>query len=347
MRSQQEALLRAFGARLGCRAALIANASHVWRLEVTVTSHEARAHAVLVRPIKHLSTPVAWIFCLVTAVAGCSRTVTSAERVSHTFTSPTPVTIVGYDDVVMEAFISRDGSRLFFNNWNSPTVNTNLYVADRVDDTTFRFRGELKGVNTPALEGVPSLDRDRHLYFISTRSYEATLSTIYRGTLDGDTVSNVEIVPGVSREAKPWVNFDAEISADGNVLYFVDGRFGGAGIPETADLVAARKKGDRFERFSGSEDVFRNVNTDALEYAPAISADDLTLIFTRAELGLKGRVALYSATRASVTSPFESPAALVDLDGYVEAATFTPDERAIYYHKKDRGRFVIQMARRR
>ncbi len=154
-------------------------------------------------------------------------------------------------------------------------------------------------------------------------------------------------MPGVSREAKPWVNFDAEISADGNVLYFVDGRFGGAGIPETADLVAARKKGDRFERFSGSEDVFRNVNTDALEYAPAISADDLTLIFTRAELGLKGRVSLYIATRASVTSPFDSPAALVDLDGYVEAATFTPDERAIYYHKKDRGRFVIQMARRR
>ena len=314
---------------------------------MTVTSHEARADALLVRPIEYLSNPVVWICCLVAAVAGCSRTVASTERVSHAFTSPIPVTILGYDDFAMEAFVSRDGSRLFFNNWNSPTVNTNLYVADRVDDTTFRFRGELKGVNTLALEGVPSLDRDGHLYFVSTRSYETTLSTIYRGTLEGDTVSNVEIVPGVSREAKPWVNVDAEISADGNILYFVDGRFGGAGIPETADLVAARKKGNRFERFSESEDVFRNVNTEALEYAPAISADDLTLIFTRAELGLKRHVSLYIATRASVTSPFDPPAALVDLDGYVEAATFTPDERAIYYHKKDRGRFAIQMARRR
>jgi hypothetical protein len=168
------------------------------------------------------------MLCL-TAIAGCSRTVASTERVSHAYTSPTPVTIIGYDDKVMEAFISRDGSRLFFNNWNSPTVNTDLRVADRVDDTTFRYRGELNGVNTPALEGVPSVDRDGRLYFISTRRYNATLSTIYRGRLDGDTVSNVEIVPGVSREARPWVNFDAEISADGNVLYFVDGRFGGGG----------------------------------------------------------------------------------------------------------------------
>jgi len=279
--------------------------------------------------------------------AGCSRAAASDERVSHAYTDPVPVTISGYDDVAMEAFISRDGSRLFFNNWNSPTVNTNLYAADRVDDTTFRFRGELKGVNTPSLEGVPSVDREGRFYFISPRSYETTLSTIYRGTLEGDTISNVELVPGVSREAKPWVNFDAEISADGNVLYFVDGRFGSAGIPETADLVAARKKGNRFERFAENEDVFRNVNTEALEYAPAISADDLTLIFTRAERGLKGRVSLYIATRASVTVPFDPPASLVDLDGYVEAATFTPDEHAIYYHRKDHGTFVIQMARRR
>ena len=287
------------------------------------------------------------LFISVSTAVGCSRAAASDERVSHAYTHPVPVTIIGYDDKAMEAFISRDGSRLFFNNWNSPTVNTNLRVADRVDDTTFRYRGELQGVNTPALEGVPSVDRGGWLYFITTRSYETTLSTIYRGKLDGDTVSNVEIVPGVSRLAKPWVNFDAEVSADGNVLYFVDGRFGGAGIPETADLVIARKKGDRFERVSPGEDIFWNVNTEALEYAPAISTDDLTLIFTRAELGLKGRVSLYIATRASAAAAFGVPESLVDLDGYVEAATFTPDSSTIYYHKKDNDRFVIMMARRR
>ena len=286
---------------------------------------------------------------IVSVLAGVAPFLAAAtdERVSRLYSHPVPVTIIGYDDKAMEAFISRDGSRLFFNNWNSPTVNTNLRVANRVDDTTFRYRGELKGVNTPALEGVPSVDRDGMLYFITTRSYDTTRSTIYRGHIDGETVSDVEVVKGVSREVPPWVNFDAEISADGNVLYFVDGRFGAAGIPETADLVVARKKGNRFERFSPGEDIFRNVNTEALEYAPAISADDLTLIFTRAELGLKGRVSLYIATRATAAAPFDPPAALVDLDGYVEAATFTPDGRAIYYHRKDHGTFVILMARRR
>ncbi len=288
-----------------------------------------------------------WLLLVSVGAAACTRAAASDELMSHAYTNPVPVTIIGYDDKAMEAFISRDGSRLFFNNWNSPTVNTNLRVADRVDDMTFRYRGELKGVNTSALEGVPSVDRNGWLYFITTRSYDTTLSTIYRGTLDGDTVSNVEIVPGVSRLTRPWVNFDAEVSADGNALYFVDGRFGGAGIPETADLVIARKKGDRFERASPGQDIFRNVNTEALEYAPAISSDDLTLIFTRAELGLKGRVSLYMATRRSAAAPFDTPSALVDLDGYVEAATFTPDSRAIYYHKKDHGRFVIMMARHR
>jgi len=220
-------------------------------------------------------------------------------------------------------------------------------VADRVDDTTFRYRGELSGVNTAALESAPSVDRDGPLYFISTRSYNTTLSTIYRGTLDGDTVSNVEIVPGglAGGEAVGQFRRRNQRRRQRPVLRGRPIRRGG--YPREADLVAARKKGNRFERLPESEDVFRNVNTEALEYAPAISADDLTLIFTRAVLGLKGRASLYIATRASVAAPFDLPAALVDLDGYVEAATFAPDGGAIYYHKKDHDRFVILMARRR
>ena len=130
---------------------------------------------------------------IVSVLAGVAPFLAAAtdERVSRLYSHPVPVTIIGYDDKAMEAFISRDGSRLFFNNWNSPTVNTNLRVANRVDDTTFRYRGELKGVNTPALEGVPSVDRDGMLYFITTRSYDTTRSTIYRGHIDGETVSDV------------------------------------------------------------------------------------------------------------------------------------------------------------
>jgi hypothetical protein len=45
---------------------------------------------------------------------------------------------------------------------------------------TFRYRGPIDGVNTAALEGVPSLDREGNLYFISPRNYQDTLSTVYR-----------------------------------------------------------------------------------------------------------------------------------------------------------------------
>jgi hypothetical protein len=60
----------------------------------------------------------------------------------------------------MEPSISRDGQYLFFNNSNDPSVNTNLHWAERIDDLTFQYRGEIAGVNTTSLEGVASMDRN-------------------------------------------------------------------------------------------------------------------------------------------------------------------------------------------
>jgi hypothetical protein len=265
--------------------------------------------------------------------------------VSHLYGAPERVAILGYDGDAMEPFLTRDGARLFFNNSNDPRVDTNIHVADRVNETTFRYRGEVKGVNTTALDGVPSIDRDRRFYFVSTRSYEFSLATIFRGTLDGDTVSGVAVVPGVSRHARPQINFDAEISADGERLYFVDARFGRGG-PETADLVVAGRHGDGFEREAASDAIFAQVNTADLEYAPALSADERTLVFTRADAGLRGRVSLYVAARASVSSSFDPPARLAELEGLVEGATFVPDGRAIYFHRRDGSRYVLYVARR-
>ena len=103
--------------------------------------------------------------------------------------------------------------------------------------------GEIIGVNTPALEGVASVDLEGTIFFVSTRSYESSLSTIYRGRFDEGKVSDVELVPGVSRLELGIVNFDAEISPDGTILYFVDGRFSGSSFPDSADLVMAVRSG--------------------------------------------------------------------------------------------------------
>ena len=69
------------------------------------------------------------------------------------------MTIRGYDGDAMEPFITKDGRWLLFNNRNDPRINTDLHFAARVDDLTFTYKGEIKGVNTAALEGVPSVDQ--------------------------------------------------------------------------------------------------------------------------------------------------------------------------------------------
>ena len=277
-------------------------------------------------------------------LASCASSPDRSLPESRLYAHPQRVTLLGYDGDAMEPFLSRDGRYLLFNNLNDPSVNTNLHYAERVDDLTFRYRGELQGVNTPALDGVASMDRGNTLYFVSTRSYESSLSTIHRGSFADGRVSGVELVPGVSRQEARMVNFDVDVSPDGNSLYFVDARFGRSG-PETADLVVAERRGAGFVRRPDSAELLRNVNTEALEYAPCISADGLTLLFTRARLGLLGgSAAIFIAQRARSTEPFGPPARLAALEGLVEAPTLTPDERAIYFHKKDGARYVIYRA---
>jgi hypothetical protein len=254
------------------------------------------------------------------------------------FSNPQRVTILGYSDHAMEPFISRDGRYLFFNNSNDPAVNTNLHWAERIDDLTFQYRGEIGGVNTPALEGVPSMDRNNVFYFVSTRDYNQTLSTIYRGTFANGVISEVELVSGVSALTPGMVNFDAEISPDGNTLYFVDSQFSG-GVPVTADIVIAERSGTGFSRLSNSAAIMQQVNTPGpLEYAPSISASGLELFFTRLE---GSDAAIYTATRTDSSSPFGAPKKIQAITGFAEGPTLSPDERSLYYHKRENNLFVI------
>src|SRR5262245_43242683 len=85
------------------------------------------------------------------------------------FADPQPVAISGYQGHAMEPFISRDGRYLLFNNLNDPSENTDLHWAERVTPLSFRYRGKIEGANTDALEGVPTLDRNGTLYFVSPR----------------------------------------------------------------------------------------------------------------------------------------------------------------------------------
>jgi Tol biopolymer transport system component len=272
------------------------------------------------------------------ALGGGCELAETPEPQPGDFANPQRVTIQGYSDHAMEPFISRDGKYLFFNNSNDPDVDTNLHWAERIDDLTFQYKGEIGGVYTTALEGVASMDRYGVFYFISTRSYDQTSSTIYRGSFDNGTVAGIDLAPGVSTATLGIVNFDAEISPDGNTLYFVESQFSSSG-PQNANILIANWNGSAFVRDTNSATIMKQVNTSKnLEYAPAISSSGLELFFTR----LDGTdAALYVATRADASSPFGVPRKITAATGFVEGPTLSPDEDSLYYHKREGGLFVI------
>jgi len=102
----------------------------------------------------------------------------AAAPESTAYSRPRPVTLVGYDDDAMEPFLTRDGRVLLFNNSNDPAAQTDLHWAERINDTTFAWRGRVQGVNTDALEGVPSTDNQSQLYFVSPREYASKRATV-------------------------------------------------------------------------------------------------------------------------------------------------------------------------
>jgi len=260
------------------------------------------------------------------------------------FAKPRPVLILGYNGTAMEPSISKDGNVLFFNNSNAPGGWTDIYYARRVRDGVFLFSGRLDGANAPypSLDGVPSMDAFGVFYFISTRSYDATLQTLHAGIFTGSGLSGVTLVPGdVARGEAGWLTMDAEISADGQSLYFADAFFAGGSVPSMSDLALAARAGEgSFLRVTNSAVILQNINTSDLEYAPSISGDGLELFFTRYSFST-GKFAILRARRASTADPFGTPETLTSIKGFVEAPSLSADGRTLYFHKKVGGKYVI------
>jgi Tol biopolymer transport system component len=257
------------------------------------------------------------------------------------FTNPQPVTIQGYSQDAMEPFISPDGNYLFFNNSNS-AAQTNLYYATRIDDLTFQFHGEIGSANAAGLNAVASMDVDNTFYFVSTRSYQQTLSTIYSGMFSNGAVSNVAIVAGVSRQMPGDVNFDAGISPDGGTLYFDDGVFNASGQLQKASIAIATRHRGHFVRLKNSAEIMRKVNTNGWNYAPDISKSGLEFFFTRFDGAQSGALpTIYTATRTKVSKPFGKPQKIEAITGFAEAPALSPDEKSLYYHENVSGTFVV------
>jgi hypothetical protein len=255
------------------------------------------------------------------------------------FDKPQPVVIEGYGGHAMEPFLSRDGTMLFFNNLNEPSVNTDIHYAVRTGTLAFRYKGLVGGVNTEKnLEGVPSLDRSGTFYFISPRAYGMHSTTIFTGKFREGSVTDVKQVQGDLSPGKLfWFNMDSEISADGNTLYSTDNRtlpFGK--IPDRSDFFIARKTASgTFRRDEASAAIMKNVNAPGMmQYAASISGDELTLYFTRLDRR-KLTTGIYVATRPRRDAAFGPPQRIESITGpLVEAPAVTPDGCGIYFHRK-------------
>lgn len=259
---------------------------------------------------------------------------------STQFCNPELVTITGYPGDVMEPFISRDGSTLFFNDEGGPTDPTekDLYYATFVDATTFAYQGPLN-INTAAVDGVPTMDDNGKFYYVSTIDYDPPgnkFDTLYTGDWTGTTVDNPTVVADLADPTPGAVNFDLEVNPDGDTLYFIDGTFSvsGGAVPVSADIVIAVDSGGGFARLLDSATILANVNTSELEYAPAISRDGLELFFTRLDLATL-EAGIYRTRRSSTSSAFGVPERITAIEGFVEGPTLSPDEKSLYYHRKN------------
>lgn len=270
----------------------------------------------------------------------------NSSSIFSEFKNPQKVNIIGYTDHAMEPFISRDGQYLFFNNRNIPTVNTNLHYATKIDDNTFQYQGEVQGVNTDVLEAVPSMDINNNFYYTSIQNI-VEWSVIKRGTFNNGVVSNIEpiIVEGIPAGIKR-IAMGGEISSDGNTLYYIAAKIDGGSTPSEMNILIAKKiSSNRFKTVAKSQEIMKNINTNNLEYASALSVDELELYFTRAVklvdgVGLGG-LAVYITTRNSLSEPFGVPERIDTITGFAEAGTITSDGKILYYHKEDKGIFYI------
>lgn len=286
--------------------------------------------------------------CSVLAGCTCKEPVDQPVT-SINFSDPVKVEVTGYTGHLMEPFLSRDGQTLFFNNLNLPPENTNIHWAQRINDTLFQYMGEVSGINTAALEGVATMDASGNFYFVSDRSYTTTFSTLYQCRYSNGSVTVQQLVGGVSRQLAGWVNFDLDVSADGQFIYFNDGQFDQNGGPYTADIVIAEKGATSFQRLANAAAILQNINSSELEYAPCISNNLLELYFTRATAPFTGSTipAIYYATRSTITEAFGTPVRIPNITGFVEGPALSGNQQSLYFHKRENNKFVLYMVKRK
>jgi hypothetical protein len=275
-----------------------------------------------------------WLAALLLAGTPGCHPGTSPQGAGTGFGTPQPVVVqdlpLGTD--VMEPFISPDGQALFFNDSNAPGRDTDLHLATRSNDLTFKYVGKVAGANGTALDAVASMTATNQLYFISTRGLPADNATLFRGGFDGSGVTAVTVVPVAPPSAQGNLIFDAYVQPDGGALWFSEGDYSSGSLHSSRIVLATPDGLGGFTRAPDSDAILRTVNlASTLVYAPAVSADGLEIFFTRL---VQSSASIQVATRSTTSAPFGPAAPIPTITGFAEAPSISPDGKWLYYHWK-------------
>lgn len=178
----------------------------------------------------------------------------------------------------LDPSLAPDGSLLVFRK-NSPD---DLYLAARIDPTTFAAPVEITALNSASADIEPFLQPSGdEMIFNSLRSGGGDL---YRTTRSGTTFSAPMLIAEVSTTADEG---DPVLSADGLELYFRSNRVG-----NEYDIYRATRasQSDTF----GAAEVVPSVNTAAEDGPSSLSLDGCRLYLTS---NITGDYDLYVATR--------------------------------------------------
>lgn len=303
---------------------------------------------------------ILYITTLLVLLISCSSNDNEVNnsQIYPSFGSEIEVTINGLLFDAMEPFISPNGNYLFFNNLNDG-IETKLYYATKINDSTFNYVGELIGTNqitTPHLDAVADMDINGNFYWTSTRNYPTELNNLFHGTFNAGNVSNIERVQGdFNKNILGWLVMDHGISLDGQFLYFNNARFDDAncqGPCETTLGIAQKNNATTFSTLPNSATILQNINdSNYIYYAPCISSDNLELYFTRylnEQITSNTTFEICVAVRSNSSATFSTPKVLFSetISNLIEAPTLTVDKTILYYHKKTADSHKIVMRHR-
>jgi len=212
----------------------------------------------------------------------------------------------------------------FFSNRQSPgTADFDAYVATRpTRDAMFSAAGPLTAVNTSGDERGGSISSDgRALFFHSSRtgSYDLYVATRANVSAPFGTPTGVAGLNTTDADQQPF------ISADGASLYFDRTPTGG----QTSIYRASSSVTGFTDPVAVSE--LSLVGTNSLR--PVLSADGLTIFFSSDRAGGAGSLDIWTATRPSLTAPFEqvSNVTALNASSFEFADWISPDGCRIYF----------------